>query len=175
MSNVICIRDRDTVLEITYQDMIKYHGRAFIAGVAMAFKLLELVVAKLTDGELARDKISVVLAVNGPGIIDGIEMATRAKSLGTLSVNQQIAQGKDAPEAADGQGGKYYFEFAYNGKKMAVTLKNGLVPQEFLDLAYKTHAVTITETETARLQQLKEEIAGVLMAMHAEKLFDYVV
>jgi hypothetical protein len=155
--------------------MLQYHGRAFIAGVALAFKLLELVAARLADGELVRGKLQVVLGVNGPGIIDGIEMATRARSHGALTVNQQIAQAEDAPDAADGQGGKYYFEFAYGEKKMTVILKEGLIPQEFLDLAYKTHAGTISVREAARLQQLKEEIAQLLMTMQAEAIFNYTV
>jgi hypothetical protein len=87
---------------------------------------------------------------------------------------QQIVQDKIAPDAADGQGGRYYFEFAYDGKKMAVSLKDDLIPQEFLDLAYKTHAGTITSLEAARLQQLKEELAEFIMARNVEELFNYV-
>lgn len=174
MANVISVKDHDTILHIAYQDMIKYHGRSFIAGVAIAFKLLELVTDKLADGELRRDRISVVLGVNGPGIIDGIEMVTRAKSRGMLSIDQRIAQGKDAPDAADGRGGRYYFEFTYNGEKMAVSLKAGLITPEFLNLATKTHNGTISGPEEKRLQQIKEELAELIMGKKATDIFDYI-
>lgn len=170
---MLCVKDHDALLDITYEDIIKYHGRTFIAGAAMAYKLLELVTVVLTDGTLVRDKFQIVLGVNGPGIIDGIEMATRAGSRGTMSIDQQIARGKDAQAAADGQEGKYYFVVTYAGRKMTVWLQHGLVPQEFLDLAAKTHDRTITAAETVRLQQLKEEIAVVLVSREAQSLFHY--
>lgn len=170
---MLCVRDQGTLLQITYDDMIKYHGRSFIAGVAMAFKLLELVSAVLADGVLVREKFHILLAVQGPGIIDGIELATRAGSRETMTIDQQIARGQDAPEAADGQDGKYYFVVAYEQRKMTIWLQHGLVPQEFLDLAAKTHDGTITAAERVRLQQLKEEIAVMFISREAKKLFHY--
>lgn len=170
---MLCVKDHNTLLQITYEDMIKYHGRSFIAGVAMAFKLLELVTAVLADGILVRGKFQIVLGVNGPGIADSIEMATRTGTRGGMSIDQQIAWGKDAPKAADGQDGKYYFAVTYEDRKMVVWLRHSLVPQEFLDLAAKTHDGTITASEMIRLQQLKEEIAAMLISMEAESLFHY--
>lgn len=170
---MICVKDHDVLLHITYDDIIKYHGRTFIAGAAMAYKLLELVSAVLTDGILVRDKFHIVLGVNGPGIIDAIEMATRARTRGTLSIDQQIAREKDAPAAADGQDGKYYFEVTYGSRKMTVWLQDGLVPPEFLVLAAKTHDGTITMSEMVRLQQLKEEIAVIVISKEARSLFQY--
>ena len=170
---MLCVKDQDTLLYITYEDMIKYHGRAFIAGVAMAFKLLELVRTVLTDGSLVRDRFQIILGVNGPGIIDGIEMATRAATRGVLAIDQQIARDKDAPAAADGQEGKYYFAVTYAGQSMHVWLRHGLIPQAFLELAGKTHDGSITAPELARLQQLKETIASELMAKTADSLFHY--
>lgn len=170
---MLCVKDHDSLLYITYEDIIKYHGRTFIAGAAMAYKLLELVTAVLGGGILARDKFRIVLAVNGPGIIDAVEMAARAKTRGALSVDQQIAREKDAPAAADGRNGKYYFEVTYEDRKLSVWLRSGFIPQEFLDLAAKTHDGTITTAELVRLQQLKEEIATVLVSQQAQALFHY--
>lgn len=42
MGNKLVFEDRVGIVEITYEDMIKYHGRFHIAGVAMAYKVLEL-------------------------------------------------------------------------------------------------------------------------------------
>nr|WP_092074465.1 hypothetical protein [Dendrosporobacter quercicolus]NSL49657.1 hypothetical protein [Dendrosporobacter quercicolus DSM 1736]SDM96400.1 hypothetical protein SAMN04488502_109111 [Dendrosporobacter quercicolus] len=174
MHAALSIKDGNDLLTITYEDMVKYHGRQFIGGVALAYKLLELAFRVLTPGEPpVRDRISVILAVYGPGIIDGIEMATRALTRGALTIKPQLAAAQPAPDAADGQGGRYYFEIAYGDDKLMINLKSGLLPDEFIRLAYKTHDGTISEAEQLRLQELKEAIAQFLLRQKAEDLFDY--
>ena len=174
MQEALRIKDGNDVLVITYEDMLKYHGREFIGGVALAYKLLELVLRELVPDEVpVRDRITITLGVYGPGIIDGIEMVTRAMRRNALLVKPQLAADKLAPDAADGQGGKYYFEIAYDDDKLNITLKPGLLPNEFIQLAYKTHDGTITEGEQLRLQDLKEEIAQFLLLKNPEELFDY--
>lgn len=54
-----------------------------------------------------------------------------------------------------------------------ISLKPGLLPDEFIQLAYKTHDGTISEAEKLRLQELKEAIAQFLLRQKAEELFDY--
>lgn len=175
MSEAIYVRDQETVIAISYPEMLKYHGRAYVAGVAIAYKLLESALPSLAGKEIMpRDKISILLGVNGPGIIDGIEMVTRANTQGRLTVDQRIAFDKDAPDAADGKGGKYYFEVACKGKKVSLTLKHGLIPAEFIELSHKVYAGTITAEEAIKLQKLKEEIAAFLMASAAGDLFTLV-
>ncbi len=174
MQEALRIKDGNDLLDITYEDMVKYHGRQFIGGVALAYKLLELALRELAPDEVpVRDRITVILGVYGPGIIDGIEMVTRALTRSALTVKPQLAADKLAPDAADGQGGKYYFEIAYDDDKLNITLKPGLLPNEFIRLSYKTHAGTITEWEQLRLQDLKEEIAQFLLMQKPEDLFDY--
>lgn len=110
MDAVLSIKDGNDLLSITYEDMVKYHGRQFIGGVALAYKLLELTFQVLTpEKPPVRDRISVILAVYGPGIIDGIEMATRALTRGALTIKLQLAAAQPAPDAADGQGGPVLF------------------------------------------------------------------
>ncbi len=174
MQQALRIQDGNDVLVITYEDMLKYHGRQFIGGVALAYKLLELAFRELVPVEVpVRDKITVTLGVYGPGIIDGIEMVTRVMRRNALRVNPQLAADKLAPDAADGQGGKYYFEIAYDKDTLVITLKPGLLPDEFIRLAYKTHDGTITDGEQLRLQHLKEEIAQFLLMQKPEDVFDY--
>lgn len=172
MPKAIYVRDRETVIPVSYPEMLKYHGSTYVAGVAMAYKMLELALSSLAGEEvMPRDEISILLGVNGPGIIDGIEMVTRANTQGRLTVDQGMAFDKDAPDAADGAGGKYYFEVVCNGKKVSLTLKHGIIPSEFIELSYKVHAGTITSEEAIKLQKLKEEIAAFMMASAAGDLF----
>lgn len=176
MEPALLIKDHQDVLAISFQDMVKYHGREFIGGVAMAFKLLELAFSQLSPAEPpAREKITVLIGVQGPGIIDGLEMVTRAKSRAAMLVDPQTAAGTAAPDAADGCGGRYYFEITYQNSKRLYSLKHGLLPAEFITLAYKTHDGTLTAAEGARLALLKEEIAEFLLARPAAALFDVTI
>jgi hypothetical protein len=172
LPEVIIVRDQETIIPISYQEMLKYHGHTYVAGVAMAFKMLELALSCLAGGEIAsRGKISILLGVDGPGIIDGIEMVTRANTQGRLTVDPQIARDKDAPDAADGRGGKYYFEVKYNEKTVSLALKHELISSKFIELSHKVHAGKITPGEMIKLQILKEETAAVLMASSSDNLF----
>ncbi|HWR05310.1 hypothetical protein [Sporomusa sp.] len=173
MEPVLLIKDRNDVLSITFQDLVKYHGREFIGGVAMAFKLMELAFSQLSPDETpSRENFSIMIGVQGPGIIDGFEMVTRAKTRSTMLIDPKTALTKNAPDAADGYGGRYYFEITYNGQKRIFSLKHGLLPAEFITLAYKTHDDTLTLADALRLTLLKEEIAEFLMSSPAEALFD---
>lgn len=172
MNSAITIKDRDTVLDITYRDMLQYHGRFYIAGVAMAYKLLERIMLELPGGAVpSREAFRFAIAVNGPGIIDGLEMATRAKSRGHLAVDADIAANINAPDAADGKGGKYYFEIAYEQQKVAFKLRDNIIPSEFQVLAHKSHDGTLDPAGASRLQTLKEEIAVFLTGADASMLF----
>ncbi|QDR82408.1 hypothetical protein [Sporomusa termitida] len=173
MEPVLLVKDHQDVLAITFQDMVKYHGREFIGGVALAFKLLELAFSQLSPAEPpAREKFAILIGVQGPGIIDGLEMVTRAKSRAAMLVDPQTASTKAAPDAADGCGGRYYFEITYHHRQRIYSLKHGLLPAEFITLAYKTHDGTLTAAEATRLALLKEEIAGFLLSRPAAALFD---
>lgn len=172
---MIYVQEQDECFEVTYEDMVCYHGREFIGGVAMGYKLLELAASLIGDGVIVRKDFSMTSAVMGPGIIDAVELATRARSRGVLHVDERLAQQVDAVDAADGQGGKYYFEIFRQDRRMRVWLREGLVPEEFLILARKTHDKSISEKELERLQELKEEIAFFLMRKSGEEIFRYEV
>ena len=169
----IRIKDHDCVLTVTYRNLVNYHGRTFIGGVAMAFQLLRYALSRLSPERVPkREEISIRIGVNGPGIIDGIEMTTRAKSRRALTVDSKLAARIEAPDAADGLGGKYYFEVTLAEKTLAFALRAGIVSDEFIRLSYKTHSRTITPSELRRLQRLKEEVADQLLRLSPEDLFE---
>ncbi len=170
---MLFIQDSTMRSEVSYEDMVRYHGRAFIGGVAMGYKLLELASETISNGVLERASFRMVSAVSGPGILDAVELATRARSRGALTVDAGLAKQQEAVDAADGQGGKYYFEIFYKNRQLQVRLKDGVAPEEFLLLARKTHDGSISAAEKTRLQQLKEEIAAFIMTKRATELFEY--
>jgi hypothetical protein len=175
MENTLAIKDRDTVLNISYEDMIKYHGRFHIGGVAMAFKALELGFSKLLPNEIpSRNKISFTSALgeSATGVLDAVEMATRARSLGKLVVDTALGKDTSAPDTPSG--GKFYFEIKYDGAKLGLALKEGLVPEEFMTLSKKAIARTLDQEGAKRLQEVKEEMAANLISKKAEELFNLI-
>lgn len=170
------VSDRDILLTISYDDMIKYHGRFNIGGVAIAFKVLELAFAKLSPGAVpAREKINFVsgMGMAGLGLIDGVEMVTRAWTRGRMIADDRLNTRLPALDLPDG--GKYYYEMEYEGKRIAMALKDGLIPEEFMELTRKAMAATINPEEACRLQDVKENIAAALMSREPEELFNWII
>src|SRR5215207_854272 len=81
MTDAIEVADRGERLTFTFADLMRYHGPASPGGVAIAFKLLELVLPLLDpDGPCERREIAIATAFGGPGARDGFELVTRAVS-----------------------------------------------------------------------------------------------
>ncbi|MDP9454009.1 MAG: hypothetical protein M3P97_11670, partial [Actinomycetota bacterium] len=62
------------------------------------------------------------------------------------------------PEAL---GGHFFFRLGYRGTVVKLTLRDGLVPQEFIDVGCKE---VPTPAEADRARQLKEEMAERLLS-----------
>ena len=82
-----------------------------------------------------------------------------------------LVQGKPGIIAPDGVG-KYYFEVRYGEAKIGLAVKQGVIPEEFMELSRKIHAETITDAEKIRLQEVKEIMAAEIIVSPPEKLFD---
>jgi hypothetical protein len=170
---LIQIRDQQDLLGFDFDDLIKYHGRFNIGGVAMAFRVLAEGFARLSPTEPPeRSQIAFKsgLGEKGTGVIDAVEMVTRAKTHGRLTLEQTWLAGKPGPATPDGRG-KYYFELTVDDKQLGFELRSGLIPAEFIELTRKLHAQTITESELQRLRQIKEHLAPAILAAPFADLF----
>lgn len=173
MNEAIKIKDREDVLEISYEDMIKYHGRLHIAGVAIAYKALQLGFEKLLPGKVPeRKKVGFVsgLGEGATGVLDAVEMVARVRTRGMLGADKNM--GKDVQAPATPDGGKFYFELTYDGARLGLALKEGLIPEEFMTLLRKAMDGKLQHQDALRLQEVKEEMASSLMAHEAEELFN---
>ena len=169
----IQVRDQQDILSFSFDDLVKYHGRFNIGGVAMAFRVLAEGFARLSpDAAPERNQISFKsgLGEKGTGVIDAVEMVTRAKTRGCLTLEQTWLADKPGPATPDGRG-KYYFELTVDGKQLGFELQSGLIPAEFIELINKLHAQTITELEQHRLRQIKEYLALTILAAPFTDLF----
>ncbi len=161
----LVVLDQGESISICFEDLLKYHGRSSIAGVAHAFKAMErgfpLVSA---GGPPERYDITVESGFPGGGARDAFEMVTRAVT------GDRYRLTSDPPVAApEAPGGHFFFRLGYRGTAVDLVLRAGIMPAEFLDVACREAP---TPAEAVRAQQLKEEVAERLLRLPAEEVYD---
>jgi len=162
----LVVLDQGESIAITFEDLLKYHGRSSIAGVAHAFKAMERSFPLLSpDGPPERYDLTVESGFPGGGARDAFEMVTRAVT-GDRYRLASMPAGTDAPAAP---GGHFFFRLGYRGKAVDLVARPGLVPAEFLQLACRDAP---TPAEAVRAQQLKEEMAERLLSLPADEVYD---
>lgn len=171
----ILVRDNDDIIEITYEDILKYHGKQMIGGVALAFKIMLMTFPKLSDDIPQRGNFSFYsgIGANGRGIIDATEMVMRVKTYDKLRLDLEYSDDK-LGQVAPG-GGRYYFEIGYGEKLIKLYLKEGIIPEEFIaysKLAHKCKAenVPMKKKDEERLLSLRKELAKTIMASKPEDM-----
>jgi len=176
MIEKVVVRDFDDIVEITYDDILKYHGRQMIGGAALAFKIMLMTFPKLTDEIPQRGHFNFYSGIgkNGRGIIDAAEMVMRVKTNDQIRLDLEYSEDK-LGQVAPG-GGRYYFEIGYKDKMIKLYLREGIIPEEFIaysKLSHKCKAenVEMTPEDQAKLLSLRQELADSIMASKPEDLF----
>ena len=165
MTTLVVLDQGDTI-SIAFDDLLKYHGRSSIAGVAHAFKAMERAFPLLSPGgPPERADITVESGFPGGGARDAFEMVTRAVTGDRYRLAPEPA-GAEAPEAP---GGHFYFRLGYRGAAVDLVLRAGLVPDEFLEVACRDDP---TPAQAAQARQLKEEMAERLLSLPADEVYD---
>ncbi|MGI8983795.1 MAG: hypothetical protein ACR2HM_04565 [Acidimicrobiales bacterium] len=162
----LVVLDQGETIAISFDDLLKYHGRSSIAGVAHAFKAMERAFPLLSPGEPPdRYDVTVESGFAGGGARDAFEMVTRAV---TGDRYQQISApaGTKAPEAP---GGHFFFRLGYRGAAVDLVARADLIPAEFVQVACR-EAPTPAEADHA--QRLKEEMAERLLELPADEVYD---
>jgi len=162
----LVVLDQGASISISFDDLLKYHGRSSIAGVAHAFKAMERAFPLLSPEEPPdRYDITVESGFPGGGARDAFEMVTRAVTGDRYRLTSEPV-GVGAPEAP---GGHFFFRLAYRGTVVDLVARAGLIPEEFVRVACRE---TPTPAEAARAQQLKEEMADQLLSLPADEVYD---
>ncbi|MCW3009299.1 MAG: hypothetical protein JWP17_3925 [Solirubrobacterales bacterium] len=152
--------DRGTLLTFAFDDLMRYHGPGSPAGVAIAFKVLELGLPLLESGAPpARRKIDVRTAFGGPGARDAFELVTRAVTEGRYAVDPQLARPARGRTLE-----RFVFELVHPPATATLLLRDGFVDDEFIDLASMDSRSAAQE---ARLDVLKRALATRVMASAA--------
>ncbi|MGE2716994.1 hypothetical protein ACQI4L_23290 [Mycolicibacterium litorale] len=159
--------DDGTVIDFTFDDVMKYHGPGFPGGVAHAVKVLERALPVLSPAAPAeRREISVATAHRGPGVRDTFEAVTRAVTEGRFTVDSALER-RDRGATLE----RYVFELTYRGTMVRLEIRDGFVTDEFITLAGKPER---TQAEEDRLTVLKREMADRLLAAPADEVYDIV-
>jgi len=171
---VLSVKDDFGTWKITWEDAVKYHGRRFIAGVAVGFQGLNLAFSELSPGKPAdRSRVRFFSGMKGLGVRDTVEMVARCVTEGRYTVDTHVVEDDSAP-GTPGEG-RFYFEVFYGTRMVRLRLKHGLVPDEFAPLCLKDGAGTIAPEELSRLQEIKESVAAYVIGHDPKEIFDYEV
>ena len=176
MVEKVIIKDQNDIIEITYDDILKYHGKQMLGGAALAFKIMLMTFPKLCNEIPQRGNFSFYSGIgeNGKGIIDATEMVMRVKSHNKLRLDIEYSDDK-LGQIAPG-GGRYYFEIGYNDNLIKLYLKEGIIPEEFITYSKLSHKCKAENTDMAaedqeKLLSLRKELANSIMSSKPEDLF----
>ncbi|MEO7837688.1 MAG: hypothetical protein ABIS21_08635 [Acidimicrobiales bacterium] len=160
------VLDAGEIISFSFDDLLKYHGRSSIAGVAHGFKVMERAFPLLSEGQPPdRYGIEVQTAFPGGGARDAFEMVARVVSGGRYLVLPDLA-GAEVPAAPVG---KFVFRLRYGPTTVQLTLRPAQVDDDFTRLVRQA---TRTPEEDDRLEGLKRDISDRLMALPADEVYD---
>lgn len=165
MTGTIAILDRGRLLRFSFEDIMKYHGPGSPGGAAHAFKVLERALPLLDpEGPCERREIVVETAFGGPGARDAFEMVTRAVTGDRFSLDASLAR----PERGRALE-RFVFRLSYRKRRATLTVREGFVTDEFIDLARTEER---TADQERRLDFLKGVMAERVMARPASEVYD---
>ncbi|MGH9279264.1 MAG: hypothetical protein ACRD12_14305 [Acidimicrobiales bacterium] len=165
----IVVLDQGDSIAISFDDLLKYHGRSSIAGVAHAFKAMERAFSLLSPGGPPdRYDITVESGFPGGGARDAFEMVTRA----VTGDRFHLISAPEESEAPEAPGGHFFFRLGYRGTVVDLVARADLIPDDFVQVACREAP---TPAEAAHAQHLKEEMADRLLGLPADEVYDATV
>jgi hypothetical protein len=168
MADTIEVVDRGERLSFSFADVMKYHGPGSPGGAAHAFKVLERALPLLDpDGPCERREIVIETAFGGPGARDAFEMVTRAVTGDRFRVDRALAR----PERGRALEA-FVFRLSHRDRSATLTVREGFVTDEFIDLARTEDR---DDDQERRLDALKRDMAERVLAHPASEVYDAVV
>jgi hypothetical protein len=165
VTDTLEVVDEGTRLAFTFDEMLRYSGPGSPAGVAMAFKVMELAFPLLgPHGPLERRRIVVETAFRGPGARDGFELVTRGLTEGRYIVDEALERPERGVTLA-----QFVFRPRYGDTAITLLVREGQVTDEFVEMARKPDR---TEADEAHFTALKQGMADRLMASAPEDIFE---
>ncbi|MGI8816130.1 MAG: hypothetical protein ACR2G2_12890 [Pseudonocardia sp.] len=164
-SAILQVREDGHLIDFTFQEILNYHGRFAPAGVAHAFKVMELAFPVLDpDAPVERREVTIVTGFAGPGARDAFEAVTRAVTDDRYTVDPALEQPERGLTVAN-----FVFHLSYRGRVVRLRLRPGHVSEEFITLARNPD---LTPVQDERLRLLKLEMTERLLAQDADQVYE---
>lgn len=165
MAAALLVLEGGEPMEFAFEDLMRYHGPGSPGGVAIAFKVMERGFPLLAGGDPPqRREISVRTPFGGPGARDAFEMVTRAVTGERFTLDPALCR----PELGFARE-RFVFVLAHRGEEITLTLRDGYVTDEFVELA---RTGSRSAEQERRLTAMKADLAARVMAAPAESVFD---
>ena len=165
----LIVGDSDGAVALTRDDLVKYAGPSQIVAATVVFRLFEKAFADLSPRRPPhRDTIDVLVAFPGDGILDCVEMVTRARTRERLTIDT-VAGPAEAPPSIIG---RFYFEIGLPSGRRGYWLAPGYFDDVFLDLVRKHQDGRGSGEERALYLRSKQELIGRLMGASRDELFN---
>lgn len=164
----VAVADHDGIVAIGRDDLVRYAGPGQVVASALCLRLFARAFAELSpERPPARDDIRVLTAFPGDGVLDGIEMITRARTRGRLVVDTAAGP----PEAPPAIVGRFWFEVAVGPHARGYRLADGLFTPAFVDQIVRLQDGGGTADERAAYQVAKHALIGRLLGTPDDVLF----
>jgi hypothetical protein len=164
-NDAIDVLERGHPIRFTFADLMSYHGPGSPGGVAHAYKVMERAFPLLDpDGPPERREIKIETPFGGPGARDAFELVTRAVTGDRYVVDPSLARTSRGRTLE-----RFVFTLSYRDRRVTLLVREGFVPDEFIDLARREQR---TPQEEERLDVLKAEMSQRLMTSPAADVYD---
>lgn len=169
----LAVADKGLPLSITYGAMLRYAGRQSECGVAAAYMLLRQALPLLArEGMPERKDLSIRCGIFGKGIVDGLEMVTRAAGGGRLEIDERLGEGQVV--APEGQtGGSFLFDIAVGTRKGRFILKKALDPERYFELCRLRDIRGLDDDEKREIE--RERIVFSKALLTAEEAYEAIL
>ena len=173
----ILIYDEDKLLEITIEEVGKYHGDICVC-LTIAFRATQLSISQLWSGEIPRrGDFKIISALPTPGSKDAFEFITRVitRKKGT-DFDFKLLEGTDKKNMA-----KDNFTFTFirksTNKQIKIRVKEAVFPEGYFELRNKVKfniPIPATPDEERTFKQVKQKLRDSLLHFWpANKIFDF--
>nr|WP_319515889.1 hypothetical protein [uncultured Cohaesibacter sp.] len=165
------LREGDCPLSFTREDFIRYAGPDQIIATALMFQMLKKASAELAnDGLIERNALKVQVGFPGPGVTDIIELVLRGSTRNADNITIKTeGLPEQAPEALIG---RFYYEFEYEGKRIALWPVDGYFTEEFRNMVRGFQPRKGDDAEQSAYQSFKQDLISRLMATAPDDLFN---
>lgn len=166
----IKIYDREDLLEISFEDIRKYHGTAAYMAIGVGFRVIQAAFDALYGAEIPNRKdLSILSGHGGPGFRDAFEFVTRAKTRGTYTVDTAYPKAQYDPYRPTA----YAYVFTREtGEAVEVILKENFLPAVFYEYLKKGREDSFTPEEYIHNEQLKQALGNQALQMPIDELVE---